>query len=191
MKRKLSEHASSIGSDEQNLDIPKRLKSSQAPESNEPTCGAVAQYARGTCTSSKQSGVPGVSWHKRGAWQVSWREKNERKYKNIYVLDFMKTSQTFCKAEAGALCAAIKFRKDLERRGIGKAERVENHQSNVPGINWHIRHKAWIVQLQVKGKRLSGGCFKPKDSTPEEVECARLAAVESRRKLEQKYFTIK
>ena len=31
---------------------------------------------------------------------------------------------------------------------------------------------------------------KPKDCTPEEVERARLAAVESRRKLEEKYFTM-
>ena len=93
-----ADDASSIGSEEQNLDLPKRLKSCQAPESHEPTCGEVAQYASGTCTSSKQSGVPGVSWHKRGAWQVSWREKNERKYKTFYVLDFMKTSQRFCKA---------------------------------------------------------------------------------------------
>ena len=29
-----------------------------APESNEATCGAVAQHASGTCMSSKQSGVP-------------------------------------------------------------------------------------------------------------------------------------
>ena len=56
MKRKLSEHASSIGGDEQNLDIPKRLESSQAPEPNEPTatCGAVVQYASGTCTTAAQ-----------------------------------------------------------------------------------------------------------------------------------------
>ena len=38
---------------------------------------------------------------------------------------------------------------------------------------------------------IPGGYFKPKDSTPEEVERARLAAVEGRRKLEEKYFTIK
>ena len=98
-KRKFSEHASSIGGDEQNLDIPERLESSQAPRANEPNCVAVAQYASSTCTtaaqglqdrgkrmifvSSKQCAVPGVSWHKRGAWQVSWREKNERKYKKI------------------------------------------------------------------------------------------------------------
>ena len=47
------------------------------------------------------------------------------------------------------------------------------------------------MYLNINGKQLSGGYFKPKDSTPEEVERARLAAVESRRKLEEKYFTIK
>ena len=87
-----ADDASSIGSEEQNLDLPKRLKSCQAPESHEPTCGAVAQYASGTCTtaapglqnrgkrmirvSSKQSGVTGVGWQsKLGAWQVSWYEE--------------------------------------------------------------------------------------------------------------------
>ena len=58
-------------------------------------------------------------------------------------------------------------------------------------LNECMHLNACIVQLKVKGKRLSGGCFKPKDSTPEEVECARLAAVESRSKLEEKYSTNK
>ena len=75
MKRKMSEHASSIGSDEQNLDIPKRLKSSQAPESNEPTCGAVAQYASGTCTTvapglqNRGKRMIRVSSKQSGTWQ--------------------------------------------------------------------------------------------------------------------------
>ena len=102
----------------------------------------------------------------------------------------MKTSKTFCEAEVDALRAAIAFRKDLERSGIAKAKRVENPQSGVPGIHWHVRQKAWIVRIKVSGKRLSAGRFKPKDSTPEEVARARLAAVESRRKLEEKYFTM-
>ena len=68
---------------------------------------------------------------------------------------------------------------------------MENPQSGVKGINWNTRQKAWKVCLKINGKPLSGGTFKPKDSTPEEVERARLAAVESRRKLEEKYFTIK
>ena len=44
---------------------------------------------------------------------------------------------------------------------------------------------SWEVKLNVNGKKLHGGYFMPKDSTPEEVERARLAAVESRRKLEE------
>ena len=58
------------------------------------------------------------------------------------------------------------------------------------GVLWYTQDKAWEVKLKINGKTLHGGTFKPKDSTPEEVECARLAAVESRRKLEEKYFTI-
>ena len=59
------------------------------------------------------------------------------------------------------------------------------------GVNWHTSKKAWRVALKINGKRLHGGTFKPKDSTPEEVERARLAALESRRKLEEKYFAVK
>ena len=134
--------------------------------------------------SSKQSGVPGVNWHTHGAWQVSWREEKKRKCKHFEVRHFMKTSKTFCEAEADALRAAIEFRKGLERSGIAKAKRVENPQSGVKGINWHIRKKAWLVRLQINGKQLFSSKFKPKDSTPEEVERARLLAVESRCKLE-------
>ena len=72
-----------------------------------------------------------------------------------------------------------------------KAKRVENPHSVVKGVLLHTRYKAWEVKMNINGQTLYGGRFKPKDSTPEEVECARLAAVESRRKLEQKYFIIK
>ena len=209
-KRKFSEHILSISSKEQNLDIPK-LESSQAPEANEPiaTCRAVVQDASGSATaaqgqnnrgkrvihvSSKQSGMPGVSWtwrSKLGSWQVFWHEEKNMKKKYFHVRHFMKTSKTFCEAEVDALRAAIEFRKDLERSGIAKAKRVENFQSGVKGITWHNRLQTWQVQLKINGKLIPGGYFKPKDSTPEEVERARLAAVEGRHKLEEKYFTIK
>ena len=43
--------------------------------------------------SSKQSGVPGVSWHSGYCrWQVSWYVEKERKKKYFYVNHFMKTS---------------------------------------------------------------------------------------------------
>ena len=40
------------------------------------------------------------------------------------------------------------------------------------------------MTLNINGQTFFGGKFTPKDSTPEEVERARLLAVESRRKLE-------
>ena len=77
-----------IGSDEQNLDIPKRLES---------TCGAVVRYASGTCAtaaqglkrrgmriirvSSKQSGVFGVNWNRGGAWTAGCHEGRSKNTK--------------------------------------------------------------------------------------------------------------
>ena len=115
---------------------------------------------------------------------ASWYEEKIRKTKYLHVCHLMNTGKTYREAEADALRAAIEFRNGLERSGVAKAKRVDNPQSNMNGIYWHIQKEAWIVRLRAKGKQLSGGCFKPKDSTPEEVECARLLAVESRRKLE-------
>ena len=156
-----------------------------APESNEATCGAVAQHASGTCTSSKQSGVPGVSWHgAKSCWQVSWYEEKKGKRKYFHVHHFMNTSKTFCEAEADALRAAIEFRKGLERSGVVKAKHVENPHSGVPGVLRHTRYKAWEVTMNINGQIRFGGKFRPKDSTPEEIERARLLAVENRRKLE-------
>ena len=168
-KRKFSEHILSIGSKEQNLDIPK-LESSQAPEANEPTatCGAVAQDESGTSTtaaqglknrgkrmihvSSRQSGVLGVSWtwrSKLGSWQVFWFEEKNMKKKYFHVRHFMKTSKAFCEAEADALRAAIEFRKGLERSGIAKAKRVEKPHSGVKGVLWCTRDKAWEVKSRL------------------------------------------
>ena len=129
--------------------------------------------------------VPGVSWQsKHSRWVVRWYEEKETKRKYFSVHHFMKTSKTFCEAEADAHRAAIEFRKGLERSGIVKAKCVENPRSGVKGVLWHTRDKAWEVTVNINGKTLYGGKFKPKDSTPEEVERARLLAVESRCKLE-------
>ena len=108
--------------------------------------------------------------------------------KYFHVRHFMNTSKTFCEAEVDALRAAIEFRKGLERSGIAKAKRVENPQSGVTGVFWHARYRAWEAKMKIDGQWLYGGKFTPKDSTPKEVERARLAALDSRRKLEEKYF---
>ena len=96
----------------------------------------------------------------------------------------MKTGKTFCEAEAEALRAAIGFQKDLERSGVVKAKGVENPHNGVTSVFWHTPTKTWEVKMNINGQTLFGGRFTPKDSTPEEVERARLLAVESRRKLE-------
>ena len=88
------------------------------------------------------------------------------------------------------ICICL-YRKGLERNGIAKAERAEKPQSGVKGVTWHLQTKSWKVSLRINDKQRHGGYFKPKDSTLEEVERARLAALESRRKLEEKYFAIK
>ena len=125
------------------------------------------------------------TWKKSqpGAWQVSWYEEKERKKKYFHVHHFMKTGNTVCEAKVDALRAAIEFRKDLERSGVVKAKRVENPHSGAKGVFWHTRYKAWEVTMNINGQTLYGGRFMPKDSTPEEFECARLAAVETRHKL--------
>ena len=87
------------------------------------------------------------------------------------------------------ICICL-YRKGLERNGIAKAERAEKPQSGVKGVTWHLQTKSWKVSLRINDKQLHGGYFKPKDSTLEEVERARLAALESRRKLEEKNFTM-
>ena len=48
----------------------------------------------------------------------------------------------------------------------------------------HTRDTAWEVKMVINGQTLYGGTFMPKDSTPEEVERARLLAVDTCRKLE-------
>ena len=128
-----------------------------------------------------------------GAWQVSWHEEKKRKKKCFQVHHFMKTGKTSSEAEADALLAAIEFRKGLERSGVVtvKAGSVDTPKSGVIGVKWNKRTNNWCAYIQVNGKEISGGSFKPKDTTPEEVERARLAAVVCRRKLEEKHFTIK
>ena len=176
-KRKFCERSSSIGGDEQNFDISEQLESSQAPRANERNCVA-----------RKQSGVPGVTWNACDFWTATWYEEKKRKFKHFHVRHFMNTGNTYSEAEADALRAAIKFRKGLERSGIAKAGRAEKPQSGAKGVTWDLQRKSWKVSLRINDKQRHGGYFKPKDSTLEEVERARLAALESRRKLEEKYI---
>ena len=139
----------------------------------------------------EKMGKIGVRWSVVGAWRVSWCEEKQEKARLFYVRQFMSTGKTYHTAKADALRAATALRRRLlEESGIAKAEREETLQSGVKGVLWNMRAKYGQVQLVLNGKKRYGGTFKPKDSTLEEVERARLAAVESRRKLEEEFYTV-
>ena len=78
-----ADDASSIGSEEQNLDLPKRLKSCQAPESHEPTCGAVAHNASSTCTTAAPGLQNRLQAFKQTRKRIQWYECHENEYNNL------------------------------------------------------------------------------------------------------------
>ena len=87
-----------------------------------------------------------------------------------------------------ARLAAVKRREELER-GHLVVERCEasdwskavERKSGVSGVCWVKHEEAWKVQIRMEtGSKRSRTCkrFRPKDHTPEQIERARLAAVE-------------
>ena len=105
------EHASNIGSDEQNLDIPKLQESSQPSELNEPM----------------------ATW---GAWTVNWCEAMKLKWRDFHVHHFMTTGKTYTEAKTDALHAATAF---LERIVIVNAWCEENPDGWRHGIHWSLK----------------------------------------------------
>jgi len=55
------------------------------------------------------------------------------------------------------------------------------------GVSWHPGVEGWEVRLELQGRRVLAGYFVPQDSTTEEVERARVAAVAHRTALEQQH----
>lgn len=56
------------------------------------------------------------------------------------------------------------------------------------GVAWHRGMEGWEVRLEAQGRRVLGGYFVPRDDSAEEVERARLAAVECHRSLEWQHL---
>jgi len=139
---------------------------------------------------TKQSGVLGVCWFAvNNGWVTRWRENNVNKLRTFPVHRYMTPGKTHEEAEAEALCAAVAFREELVRQGKIKVTKA-CHQSNIRGVSWVTKNKAWKVEIRAKGKKFYGGSFHPKDDTPEALEQARLAAIESRRRLELEHFQV-
>jgi len=71
----------------------------------------------------------------------------------------------------------------VELREVKDPAEIKQHSSGVVGVSWDKYTGQWHVAVRVKGKQTHKR-FRPKDRTPEEVERARLAAVECQQQLQ-------
>ena len=142
----------------------------------------------------KQSGVPGVRYFcPRNEWRAQWRENSKYQTKVFKISAYQTPERTEEQAEAAALQAAIAFRKEKEASGTIKVRNkngvAAEKKSGIKGVTW-LKRGGWKVALQLRGKTLLGGTFRAATDSPEDVERARLLAVEARTALERKHFVI-
>ena len=118
------------------------------------------------CRVEKQSGVPGVWWHRsRFSWVVSYKKEGRWTSRFFSMRAFLKRSEA--SAEKAALKAAKEFRRDLVERGVLKEVKLdEKFSSKVVGVTWSREWKRWRVRLSVRdqGTRrwIWGGYFSTK-----------------------------
>ena len=93
-------------------------------------------------------------------------------------------------ADALALGAAIAFREAKVGSGKARAAPTGERCSGIKGVSWKKDRQAWHVRIGLGGKGLDGGFFRAKDDSPEEVERARLAAVDKRTQLESEHYNV-
>jgi len=131
--------------------------------------------------------MEGIFFRSEGGYQayrVSWYVGRKKKYKNFAPKDYGGRDQ---KAKLAAFRAAQAFRDSLREQGSVRARNQRNAAawppSNVKGVRWHRRAKAWYSNLQVGG-RVFCKYFSP-TSFGGNCEAARAAAIKFRYELER------
>mmetsp|Transcript_10266 Transcript_10266/g.31258 ORF Transcript_10266/g.31258 Transcript_10266/m.31258 type:complete len:227 (-) Transcript_10266:135-815(-) len=153
--------------------------------------GLVEQGKIKVCNSDRKSNIKGVCWHKKGYWHV--RTRIGGKWSSSL---FKPQDNTPAEIERARKLAVEHRRKqeselyDIQVTEVPDPDQQRNIDSGVPGVTWHACAGHWRVQINIRGKQL-GRCFRPKDSTPGEIEVARLAAVACRKDLEHQRLTFK
>jgi len=140
-------------------------------------------------TSIHQSRVKGVFWT---AGNKSWVVKIRVRGKLLHGGSFRPKDDT-AEAMEEARLAAIECRRKLEAQHFEfDVKEVQNvgpvvtkRSSGAVGVSWNTCRQSWDVRICLKGGERYRRCFHPKDFTPEEVERARLAAVQCRQDLER------
>jgi len=177
-----------------NNELNSDINEEQAETSQQPGSGSVAAPPSRQSVSgkpvvvmpSKRSGVRGVAWEQaKNAWRVSWIQGGQHKRRYLFARRHAEQHQgSYEEDDAEALRDAVAFREGLARRW------VINRQSCKQGVSWDSRRKRWKVCMVVSGKWIWDCGFRAKDDTPEEIERARLAAVERRREMEAEHLEV-
>ncbi|CAK0881611.1 unnamed protein product [Prorocentrum cordatum] len=140
----------------------------------------------------RQIGVKKICWDKgSAAWRIQYQIQNGPDRGCIKQTRFRPKDESPEQVEQARLAAveALRRLEDEDRLGrIRSGRHSAERQSGVKHIHWDKCSAVWRIQYTIQNGpdqgRRKRPVFRPKDDSPEEVEQARLAAVEALRRLE-------
>ncbi|CAK0840960.1 unnamed protein product, partial [Prorocentrum cordatum] len=150
-------------------------------------------------STERQSGVKHIHWDsRRTVWRISYRMQNGPHAGRRQQPAFRPKDESPEEVEQARLAAVEALRRLEEEDLLGQARvgsydpakrKSGERQSGVKYVDWVSKRQAWRVRYVIKNGPDKGTrkqpTFSPKDESPEEVERARLAAVEALRRLQE------
>ncbi|CAK0881617.1 unnamed protein product [Prorocentrum cordatum] len=141
----------------------------------------------------RQIGVKHIFWDKgSAAWRIKYQIQNGPDRGCIKQTRFRPKDESPEQVEQARLAAveALRRLEDEDRLGrIRSGRHSAERQSGVKHIHWDKCSAVWRIQYTIQNGpdqgRRKRPVFRPKDDSPEEVEQARLAAVEALLRLEE------
>ncbi|CAK0881618.1 unnamed protein product [Prorocentrum cordatum] len=141
----------------------------------------------------RQSGVKHIRWdNRKTAWRIKYTIQNgpdQGRRKQPVFHPYDDSPEEVERARLAAVEALLRLEEEdqLGQARAGSYSPTER-QSGVKHIRWDNRKTAWRIKYTIQNGpdqgRRKQPVFRPKDESPEEVEQARLAAVEALRRLE-------
>jgi len=137
----------------------------------------------------RPGGCRGVYWESTTKqWAVRIRDSSGGKVRTIARANFKPLDDTPEEIEKARLLAVAK-RRELEHKHfdvqVTGADAQQEPQSGCPGVQWHKYQKVWRARCPDGNRVMHEKTFRPKDDTPEEIENARLAAIEGLQKMRE------
>ncbi|CAK0881614.1 unnamed protein product [Prorocentrum cordatum] len=153
----------------------------------------VGRISSGRHSAVRQSGVKHILWDKGSAvWRIQYTMQNGPDQGRRKRPLFRPKDDSPEEVEQARLAAVEALLRLEEEDQLGQARAGSysptERQSGVKHIRWDNRKTAWRIKYTIQNGpdqgRRKRPVFRPKDESPEEVEQARLAAVEALRRLE-------